>query len=140
MNNITMTVELCAEDRARLDKILEALASSRNCQACVDTITKYVAAEVGQHIKQPAEAHPVADPFPEPAPAPEAPVEPEPVKAEAPAVTSADVQRLVVQLSAAGKKDQVREIVNSYAPRVSAIPEDKLVEAWDRLAELGSQK
>lgn len=139
MNNITIKVELCEEDRARLDNILQALSGGRSCAACVDGIAKYVAAEVGQHIKPPAapaEAHPVADPFPEPekpAPEPEKPAEP--VK-EAPKVSQADVQRLVVELSAAGKKEAVREIVNSYAARVSLIPEDKLAEAWARLTAL----
>ena len=120
-------IELCAEDRARLDKIIDALAGNRNCQACVDTVTKYVAAEVGQHVK-PAETHPVTDPFPEPETIPN----PEPV-AETPTVTAADIQRKVVELSAAGKKDQVREIVTKYAARVSAIPEDKLGEVWTSL-------
>lgn len=131
----TITIELCAEDRARLDNILEALIG-KNCQACVNSVTKYVAAEVGQHIK-PAEIHPVLDPFPDQAP--EKPAEPEPVKDSEPTVSAADVQRLVVELSAAGKKDQVREIVTAYAARVSAIPEDKLAEAWERLTALNEK-
>lgn len=144
MNNITVKVELCDEDRARLDKILEAL-TSKNCQDCVTSVTKYVAAEVGQ-----AAEHPVADPFPEPEPAPEpapepeAPAEPEPIEApepgtEAPTVSQSDVQKLVVELSAAGMKEQVREIVTEYAARVSLIPEDKLAEAWARLTALNEK-
>lgn len=137
-NTITIITELCAEDRARLDKILEAL-TSKNCQDCVTSVTKYVAAEVGQ-----AAEHPVADPFPEPAPEPEAPAEPEPIEApepatEAPTVSQSDVQKLVVELSAAGMKEQVREIVTEYAARVSLIPEDKLAEAWARLTALNEK-
>lgn len=141
----TITIELCAEDRTRLDKILEAL-TSRNCQDCANSVAKYVAAEVSHA----AEEHPVVDPFPAPAPEPEAPTTPEPVEAPttpepveepeaeeaAPTVSQSDVQKLVVELSAAGKKDQVREIVTKYAARVSAIPEDKLAEVWNKLNEL----
>ena len=143
MNNITIKVELCEEDRARLDNILQALSGGRNCAACVDGITKYVAAEVGQHIKPaavPAETHPVNDPFPAPeTPAAEPTPDPEPeAPAEAaPTVTHADVQRKVVELSAAGKKDKVREIVTAYAKKVSDLPEDKLAEVWDKLTALG---
>ena len=41
----TITIELCAEDRARLDGILEAL-KSHNCQGCVEAAVKYTAAQM----------------------------------------------------------------------------------------------
>ena len=141
MSTITVITELCAEDRARLDKILEAL-TSKNCQDCATSVAKYVTAEVSQAAAE----HPVADPFPEPEPAPEpeAPAEPAPVAdpapaTEAPTVSQSDVQKLVVELSAAGMKEQVREIVTEYAARVSLIPEDKLAEAWARLTALNEK-
>ena len=56
---------------------------------------------------------------------------------EAPVVPStADIQKAVVRLAAAGKKAEVREIVKGYADRVSAIPEDKRTEVLARLSAL----
>lgn len=56
---------------------------------------------------------------------------------EAPAVPStADIQKAVVRLAAAGKKVEVREIVKGYADRVSGIPEDKRAEVLARLSAL----
>jgi hypothetical protein len=47
-----------------------------------------------------------------------------------------DVQRKVVELSAAGKKVEVREIVTAYATRVSEVPADKLDEVMAKLIAL----
>ena len=148
MNNITVTVELCQEDRVRLDKILEALTTN---------VAGYVVGQLDQYItgKQtrsiapgvaaapaPVEAEPVIEPQPtedttpveEPVEVKDTPAaEPEPTQ---PTVTQADVPKKVVALSAAGKKDAVKEIVQKYAPRVSAIPEDKLAEVWQQLTAL----
>jgi len=115
----TITIELCAEDRARLDKILEALTSTAKQENIVEP------------------EHPVITPFPEvPVVAePEQPQEEKPVIVEMP-VTVAEVQQKVVALSAAGRKTEVRAIVKAYADKVSAIPEDKLGEVWMQLSEL----
>lgn len=48
----------------------------------------------------------------------------------------ASLQKKVVDLSTAGKKDAVKAVVQAYAPRVSAIPEDKLAEVLAKLNEL----
>lgn len=111
MNNIT--IEFCAEDRARIDRLIAALEGA------------------GTPYAQPVAA--------ETAPA-------EPVKVEmpkqesAPAVTHADVQKLVVEIAASDKEKKalVREIVNGYADKVSAIPEDKLPEVLERLKEVAA--
>ena len=58
---------------------------------------------------------------------------PEPVEEPAKAVTLADIQKKVVEMSAAGKKDEVREIITKYASRVSAIPAEKTAEVWEQL-------
>ena len=72
-------------------------------------------------------------PYAQPVMAETAPAEP--VKAEAPTVTHADVQKLVVKIAASDKEKKalVREIINGYADKVSAIPEDKLPEVLERL-------
>lgn len=53
-----------------------------------------------------------------------------------PVPSTADIQKVVVRLAAAGKKAEVREIVKGYADRVSAIPEDKRAEVLARLSAL----
>lgn len=108
----TITIELCAEDRARLDAILEALTQSK------------------PEAPKAEPEHPVSDPFPE------APTKAEEPKPEAPKVKMEDVQQKVVALSAAGKKAEVRAIVTAYAERVSAVPEDKLAEVLEKLNAL----
>lgn len=55
---------------------------------------------------------------------------------EPPVPSTADIQKVVVRLAAAGKKAEVREIVKGYADRVSAIPEDKRAEVLTRLSAL----
>lgn len=128
---------------AKLDRIIELLETTHNCDECAKTIAAYVAngckdfpAEV---VTTDAPAAPAEAPKPEPV-EPVTPAEETPAQAAeppaAPAVTVAEVQQKVVQLSAAGKKDAVREIVKAYADRVSAIPEDKLAEVMDKLTAL----
>ena len=109
MNNIT--IEFCAEDRARIDRLIAALEGA------------------GTPYAQPVAAET----------APEEPINAEMPKQEpAPAVTHADVQKLVVKIAASDKEKKalVREIVNGYADKVSAIPEDKLPEVLERLKEV----
>lgn len=142
----TITIELCAEDRARLDKLFNALtnlsedirANKPCCESCIKTV---LAATGNAPTKDaPGKEEPATDapspeaPAPE-APAPEAPVKDEP-KEEAPTITRADVQQKVVSLAATNKKAKVREIVNRYANRVSEIPESKLAEVYGRLTDL----
>ena len=132
MNTINIITELCAEDRARLDAIIEAL-KSHNCKGCVEAATAYTAAQLYPSVVPVApvsEDH--EEPKAEPALEPEQPA----VKEDAPAVSLSDIQQKVVTLSAAGKKAEVRSIITAYASRVSAIPEDKVGEVWQKLTEL----
>lgn len=124
----TITIELCKEDRKRLDDILTALA------VAILKPEEVQKARTEQAAEAQAPAQEAAKPEPE-ATAPqqeESPAEP----TEWPPVTRADIQQLVVQLSAAGKKAEVKEIVTAYAPRVSGIPEDKFVEVWQKLTSI----
>ena len=128
MNKIT--IELCAEDRARLDAIIAGLTGMQ-CDMCTDRIKAKLATTAPQEPK--TEAAEVFTPA-----EPEKPAEPAVEEHTAPAVTvtHADIQRKVIELSAAGKKDAVRAIVTTYAARVSDIPEDKLVEVLTKLQAL----
>jgi hypothetical protein len=135
MNNITVTVELCAEDRARLDKIFEALTTN---------VAGYVVSQAEKYYteKQTAVAAPVTtEAVEETQPTvdttePEKPAEAQETAKEEPSVSKADIQRKVVELSSAGKKAEVRDIVKAYADKVSTIPEDKLSEVWAKLTAL----
>jgi len=120
MNKIT--IELCEEDRARLDNILEALKGLA-VTPCVTVETPEAPA-----APEPVQPEPVAQ---TPAAAPEPP------KAEeVPEVTAAELQSKVVQLVGAGKKEAARAIVTEYAKCVGEIPAEKRAEVLKRLNEL----
>lgn len=116
MNNVTLTVELCAEDRARLDAILAALQA------------------VGTPFSPPVPSQPVetASETPDaPAHVTSGPEQERPAQdtrdgAETQHATHGMVQDLVITLASWGHKSEAREIVQRFAPRVSAIPDADL--------------
>jgi hypothetical protein len=126
----TITIELCAEDRARLDRIIEGLQLSLLPKAEAELInepaeepkTAPKTEEVNPQENVPAETETKAEPTKE-----------EPVK---PTVTPAEVQAKVISLVQSGKRDEVKAIVTTYAPRVGEIPEDKLAEVMTKLTAL----
>ena len=135
MNKII--IELSAEDRARLDRLTEALT-----RAAEDTTREGCRCQA-QTVKAPKETTEEAEASPAPViqPGEEKPSE---VKTEAvqPSVTLAQIQQKVIQLAAganANRKAKVREVINAYAPKVSALPEDKWGEVWDRLNKLSEE-
>lgn len=151
MNQII--IELCAEDRARLDRIAELLDKlNAPVVAPAPTADNFLQKEpnVKQENNTPANAPETAPEAPE-APAavttqPEEKTAPEAESAKAedvkPTVTLAQIQQKVVQLAAGfggAKKAAVREIVNAYAKKVSDLPEDKWTEVWDKLTALESE-
>lgn len=161
MNSITVTVNLSEEDRARLDKIIEALTpqdldsvirarldeifKALKPQAPTPVIRKPIDIPEDKDAAQPTEPEtpepveaPQPEPDTEPAPQPEQP-EPEQPEQPAPAApqhTRAELQHLVVTLTSAGKKAEVRAIVLAVAPKVSDIPEDKIDEVFKQLKAL----
>lgn len=131
-----ITIELCAEDRARLDHI------NVNLTELILRVMGSQKIDMGEVLRRaapelagkPAEQHPVTEPFEELPKAEPVPFEqPTP---ETPQYKPEDIQQKVVALSASGKKAEVREIVKSYAEKVSAIPADKFGEVMARLAGL----
>ena len=161
MNNITITHELCAEDRARLDRLTAALEALQPtsvhlnppiCKADPEQMTiadlEKKLAETLARTNDPAdtpknateEAEAMTPPTPQPEE--EKPTEEEdaqPEQAEEPTVTLEQIQQKVVQLAAGNngaKKAKVREIVNAYAKKVSDLPEDKWSEVWSQLTDL----
>lgn len=136
-----ITIELCKEDRARLDGILEALKNMAaapvipaEAVAPLEPIPQETTTEpeapAQPEPQKPAEQPAAPEPTPAPAPAPAAP------KADAPEVSVAELQSKVVQLVRAGKKDETRAIVMEYAASVGEIPAEKRAEVLERLNAL----
>ena len=139
MNSIE--IYLCPEDRARIDKLIHR----------IDVIAGVVALPVtGEKIEGPSKEElkeaittAMTEPYVEEPPfdVEEKPAEAEPPKEETEPpkpVTMDQVQAVVRQLIKPGSphRDEAKKIVQEYAPKVSAIPEEKLAEVFGRLSEL----
>jgi hypothetical protein len=154
MNNI-ITIELCAEDRARLDRLAEAL-ERKTCDRCVnadpdqltiDDVQQKLAetmakASAKQEKETPAEAAENATEATEVAALPV--TQPEEETPAEPTVTLAQIQQKVVQLAAGfdgAKKAAVRAVINEYGAKVSDLKDhpDKWAEVWDKLTKLESE-
>lgn len=137
MNNIT--IELCAEDRARIDNLTAALEKFHDVVTIKLTPEQTqrkadLAEQAGETLKpEPVAEAPKAEPTPEPvAEAPEEEPTAEPVKE----VTVEELKAKVLQLASAGKKESARAVVLCYAMNVGSIPADKRAEVLEKLNEL----
>ena len=154
MNNINITHELCAEDRARIDRLTAALEALNaplvNIEAAPieqDDVQKKLA-ETLANTSDPAEAPKNATESTEAPAAPIAQEEEETPTAtedaqqeepQKPTVTLAQIQQKVIELCTAqsgAKKAEVRAAVNAYAKKVSDLPEDKWTEIWEKLVAI----
>ena len=131
----TITIELCAEDRARIDRLTAALEKRVNQETTItlDPIQQRQAVET---TETPTMAEDET-----PAPTTTTPAEEEPTKAEnepqKPTITKEQIKQKVNQLCASSAdKMMVREIIFTYARSISDLPEDKLGEVWDKLTAL----
>lgn len=138
-----ITIELCAEDRARIDRLTAALENSTpKCDTCAKSVAEGVAKFVAEQAPaqspvQPAEATEAETPAtPQPEEEVATTAEPAPVAEEKPVPTVAELQQKVIALVNKGKKAAVSAIVKSYAATVSGIPEDKRAECMSKLNEL----
>ena len=152
-----ITIELCAEDRARLDRLTAAL-ERRACEKCAESALAAMAT-----AQQPAEPDPVQKALAEALEQAETPVETpqEPAgaaEAEAPATTQAadeqpaaaanageaapvvtvdDIRARYVALVASGKKAEARDAIKSYGvDKISDLPADKCAEVLAKLNAL----
>lgn len=116
MNNLNLTIELCAEDRARLDAILTALQAVG---------TPFSPPAPAQTVETAPETHDAPAPVTG-GPEPEQPAQGTQNGAETQHATHGMVRDLVITLASQGHKAEAREIVQRYAPRVSAIPDADL--------------
>lgn len=128
-----ITIELCQEDRERLDKIIAGLGNLKpNCHSCTESALKVM----GENLKIVTGQEPDEEP---PAPLNEDVITPEPVaEPEQPKYTTADILAKVQTMASPGnpKRERAKAIVTSYGKKVSDIPEDKRNEAMQRLIEL----
>jgi hypothetical protein len=127
-----ITIELCQEDRERLDLLSSAII------ALGDVLLKgqapAVAVQPAEKVEEVNE-HPVDAVSPHGLPEPVA----EPVaEPEKPKYTKADIQAKVQKLATPNSpnREQAKAIVKSYGAKISDIPEDKYDEVMAKLAEL----
>ncbi len=155
-----ITIELCTEDRARLDAItsrLEAIATQAQFiiekafdkpiqtsadedirKALTEAIekSKPTLEEVAEATKNATEeAEKITPPITqETKETPTATEEPKPTPTRV--VTRAELGTKVREMMTKGFKEETKAIVKEYAPTVPGVPEDKLTECYDRLVAL----
>lgn len=147
-----ITVELCSEDRARLDAVIDALANLTSCASCVASVAPLLEKASAIVDAAPAslvEPQKIADSAssastPSNDTAPEADVAqtaadaPETAPWESPVVSLAEFQKaLSLRCSESdAMKAKVRALLHEYAPAASQVPEAKRAEVMARLASL----
>lgn len=137
MNNIKITVELCKEDRQRVDELIGmagwiAGALKDMAAAPQPKLTKTITQAEDGTVKLVNNDHPADAPAthlepPAAEPAPE--VKP---------VSFPEFQKVVTQVVAKGPKQKAaaKEIISKYAASVSGVPEDKRAEVMAELAKI----
>ena len=143
----TITIELCPEDRARLDRLAEALEKRVTQEAPVntegvDTLNRKLGetlARASEPVEAPknatgaAEAStPTTTPPKEETPKDEKPAQPATEKT----VNQKDIRALYVTLCSKSKKKEAQAIILPYATAITAIPDDKCQEVYDKLIAL----
>ena len=145
MNNIT--IELCKEDRDRLDIMNKALAMLTGQLEGINTALE--ARRPVHVVEVDVDIPDTSTELPQEAPEPVEEVQPLPItvtvldepqeaetEAPVPNVTKNDIQQKVIELVGKGKKAEVRNIITTYADNVSGLPDSTLNEVWARLTAL----
>lgn len=136
MQEIKMVVELCADDRARLDKIIAGI--SARCEGCLGTVKDYMTAVEGKNATRDAleeEGKLFANLGEEVVPDEE-------IQSETKvAPTLEEIQKKVMDLCVGAskkRKAEVRGVINAYATKVSDLVKAgaDLTEVWDKLTAL----
>ena len=149
MNNIKITVELCKEDRQRVDELIglagwitgalkdmAAAATGSTPTAEEPKLPHTIEQAEDGTVKLVKNDHPADAPTTHLEP-PAAEPDPEPVPEVKP-VSFPEFQKAVTQAVAKGPKQKAaaKEIINKYAASVSAVPEDKRAEVMAELAKI----
>ena len=149
-----ITIELCTEDRARLDKYNQLLEAQITATlSLIDVINERIPApvrvtaninddltkklqEVVDRAKTPVvpvEAQTLTTtPTTEKIPTEAKETEPTPVKT----VSRNELGTKVRELMTKGYREQVKAVIQSYAPTVPGVPDDKLTECYEKLVAL----
>ena len=133
----TITIELCKEDRQRLDELIcfaGLLVGEMKSTNAPDIRMQEAPAEEPQEAQEATEEEEAPAPLSQDVIMPQP--EPEPAK---PTVTLDQIRQKVTALLAdATKKAAVRDIVKAYAPNVTGLSncEDKWPEIWAKLTAL----
>lgn len=131
----TITIELCTEDRARLDAILEALQkASPRCDNCVKLVNDLCNAKgsAPEAPQAPAEEEPTNT-----QPEPEKPAQAKPENdSPAPEVSVEDIRSKYMSIAATPNREKARTLIKLYADKISDIPEDKRAEVLEKLNAL----
>lgn len=133
----TITIELCAEDRKRIDELIAFAGLIASSLHSAPVATAAAPEQPAPEINHPADILP-----PHGDPEPAATVsEVEKVEPEQPKYTTADILAKVQTMAGPGnpKREKAKAIVQSYGKKVSDIPEDKRNEAMQRLIELEAE-
>lgn len=132
MNKIVVEVELCAEDRARVDRLIAALEAAGSSAAPVDPLQQKLAETLAKVDAAPLVELPADQdlPWDDAAPSPD----PAPVRE----VSLAEFQKaLTLRCSESeATKAKVRGLLHEYAEAASKVPPEKRAEVLDRLAKL----
>ena len=127
MSELKIVMELCPEDRARLDAILEELKSSRpNCERCVSTMSESWKSATTA-IQHPVDAVPPAT-VEDVAPAPDPAADPAPAPAPAAEEEKYTLEKVRSAVMTASRKSpemkkKVKALLNQYAESVTKLPE-----------------
>ena len=148
-----ITIELCTEDRARLDRILGGLeALATQAQFIIEKgFDKPIQTDPNEDIRKAlteaiekskptleevAEATKNATEEAEKTTLPITPITEETKPTEARVVTRTELGTKVREMMTKGFKEQTKAIVKEYAPTVLGVPDDKVTECYDRLVAL----
>ena len=132
MSNI-ITIELCAEDRTRLDRLAAALENARTPIIVDETIAEPedYTLETAPEMPQKADEADVAQTT-----QPETETPKEAVNLAVPAVTVEDLRLKYMSLATTPNRDKARMLIKLYAEKISDIAEDKRAEVLEKLTAL----
>ena len=141
-----ITIELCAEDRARLDRLAEALEKSCKVPTVTQTFDpmQKALADALDRASKATESHAETTEEQTPTITPQTDEEPTREETEPTApiqtVTRAELGAKVREMMTKGFKEQTKEIVKLYAPTVPGVPDDKVAECYAKLVALEGDK
>lgn len=141
MNNIT--IELCKEDRFRLDTLnaaltlivdrLDGINAANEAKGLIET--KVVDEPISNDLWDTQGLHQDVAEAPQEVVEEQTPPAEE-IAQDEPTVTKPDILAKVIELCGKGKKAEAKDVITTYADSVSDLPDSALAEVWDKLIAL----